>query len=73
MDQEFLILHFQQQDVKAYEKLYNMYCNSIAGVINNIVKDNDVTQEITQDVFIKAWNNSASYSSKKGPFFHLVA
>ncbi|PWG05395.1 RNA polymerase sigma factor [Polaribacter aquimarinus] len=72
MDLELLILQFQKKDVKAYEKLYNMYCNSISGVVYTIVKDNDVAQEITQDVFIKAWNNSDSYSSKKGRFFTWI-
>jgi len=69
MDQELLILQFQQKDVKAYEQLYNMYCDSVAGIINNIVKNNEVVEEITQDVFIKAWNNAESYSAKKGRFF----
>lgn len=69
MNQELLILQFQKKDVKAYEELYNMYCNSISGVVNNIVKDDNVAQEITQDVFIKAWNKADSYSAKKGRFF----
>ena len=72
MNQELLILQFQQKDVKAYEKLYNMYCDSISGVVNTIVKNNDVAQEITQDVFIKAWNKSDTYSSKKGRFFTWI-
>ena len=60
MNKEILILQFHQQDVQAYEKLYNAYCKSISGVINTIVKDAEVTEEITQDVFLKAWNNAAS-------------
>ncbi|QTD37903.1 sigma-70 family RNA polymerase sigma factor [Polaribacter batillariae] len=72
MNLEQLVLEFQQKDVKAYEKLYNMYCNSIFGVVNNIVKNDDVAQEITQDVFIKAWKNSTSYSAKKGRFFTWI-
>ena len=72
MDLELLILQFQKKDVKAYEKLYNMYCDSISGIVYSIVKDNDIAQEITQDVFIKAWNNSDSYSSKKGRFFTWI-
>ena len=67
-----LILQFQEKDVKAYEQLYNMYCKSISGVVNTIVKNTDVAQEITQDVFIKAWNKSDSYSSKKGRFFTWI-
>ena len=69
MNQELLIAQFQKKDVKAYEKLYSLYCDSISGVVNNIVKNDAVAQEITQDVFIKAWNNAESYSSKKGRFF----
>lgn len=69
MNQELLILQFQKKDVKAYEKLYNLYCDSISGVVNNIVKNDDVAQEITQDVFIKAWNKADTYSVKKGRFF----
>ena len=72
MDLELLILQFQKKDVKAYEKLYNMYCNSIAGVIFNIVKNDEVAQEITQDVFIKAWNKSDTYTAKKGRFFTWI-
>ncbi len=72
MNLDKLVLDFQQKDVKAYEKLYNMYCNSISGVVNTIVKNEDVAQEITQDVFIKAWNKSDSYSSKKGRFFTWI-
>lgn len=72
MDLDNLVLQFQQKDVKAYEKLYNMYCNSISGVVNTIVKNDDVAEEITQDVFIKAWNKSDSYSSKKGRFFTWI-
>ena len=69
MNQELLISQFQKKDVKAYEKLYSMYVDSISGVVNNIVKNDAVTQEITQDVFIKAWNKADTYSSSKGRFF----
>lgn len=72
IDNELLVKQFQAKDVKAYEKLYNMYCDSISGVVNTIVKNDDVAQEITQDVFIKAWNKSDTYSSKKGRFFTWI-
>lgn len=69
MNQEELILQFQEKNTKAYEKLYNIYCDSISGIVNNIVKNNEATQEITQDVFIKAWHKADTYSAKKGRFF----
>jgi RNA polymerase sigma-70 factor (ECF subfamily) len=69
MQLEQLVTRFQQKDAKAFEALYNMYSDSMQGVIYNIVRDQDIAQEVMQDVFIKAWNSADSYSTKKGRFF----
>jgi RNA polymerase sigma-70 factor (ECF subfamily) len=39
------------------------------GVIYNIVRDNEIAEEVMQDVFIKAWEKADSYNSSKGRFF----
>ena len=72
MELDLLLKKFKQKDIKAFEELHDMYADSIFGVVNNIVKNNEIAKEITQDVFIKAWNNSASYDSKKGRFFTWI-
>lgn len=72
MQLDLLITKFQQKDQKAFEELYNMYGDSMQGVIYNIVRDNDIAEEVMQDVFIKAWNNSSSYSPQKGRFFTWI-
>ena len=72
MNLDQLVLRFQQKDVSAFETLYNMYSNSMFGVVNNIVRDNNIAQEVMQDVFIKAWHNADSYSSNKGRFFTWI-
>lgn len=72
MDIDKLVEQFKQKDEKAFEKLYNMYSNSMQGVIFNIVRNNDIAEEVMQDVFIKAWNKSDTYSSKKGRFFTWI-
>ena len=69
MNLDLLVEQFQKKDEKAFESLYNMYSESMHGVIFNIVRDADIAQEVMQDVFIKAWNKSDTYSSKKGRFF----
>ena len=69
MELNALIADFQKKDAKAFESLYMMYSESMHGVIYNIVRDQDIAQEVMQDVFLKAWHNSDSYSSKKGRFF----
>lgn len=72
MQLEILIEKFKQKDEKAFETLYNMYSDSMQGVIYNIVRDADIAEEVMQDVFIKAWNNASSYSSEKGRFFTWI-
>lgn len=72
MQLEILVEKFQQKDEKAFETLYNMYSDSIHGVIFNIVRNDDIAQEVMQDVFIKAWHNANSYSSEKGRFFTWI-
>ncbi|AXT19608.1 sigma-70 family RNA polymerase sigma factor [Flavobacteriaceae bacterium AU392] len=72
MDISILVEKFKQKDQKAFQTLYEMYNESMLGVIFNIVKDTAISEEIMQDVFIKAWNNSDSYSPEKGRFFTWI-
>ena len=69
MQLEQLISKFQEKDVKSFEKLYEMYSDSMFGVIYNIVRNKEEAEEVLQDVFVKAWNSSSNYTSKKGRFF----
>jgi len=72
MNLDLLVEQFQQKNEKAFEQLYNMYSKSMHGVIFNIVRDDDIAEEVMQDVFIKAWHKSDSYSNKKGRFFTWI-
>ncbi|AXG71862.1 ECF RNA polymerase sigma factor SigK [Kordia sp. SMS9] len=69
MELEQLIEQFKNKDAKAFESLYDMYNDSIFGVVNTIVKNDTIATEVMQDVFIKAWNKSDTYTAKKGRFF----
>jgi len=72
MEMEELVKKFQNKDVKAFEKLYGMYSDSMHGVIYNIVRDHNVAEEVMQDVFVKVWQKSESYSKQKGRFFTWI-
>ena len=69
MQLEILISKFQKKDVKAFEELYEMYHQSISGVVYSVVRDQTITQDLVQEVFVKAWKNAESYSTEKGRFF----
>jgi len=72
MQLEELVKKFQQKDERAFETLYNMYSESMHGVIYNIVRDHNIAQEVMQDVFVKAWHKAESYNSSKGRFFTWI-
>jgi len=72
MNLENLVERFQQKDISAFEKLHSMYAENICGVINVIVRNDELSKEICQDVFVKIWNKSGSYNSSKGRFFTWV-
>lgn len=72
MEMEELVKKFQNKDVKAFEKLYAMYSDSMHGVIYNIVRDHNVAEEVMQDVFVKVWQKSENYSKQKGRFFTWI-
>lgn len=46
MQLEELIKQFQRKDEKAFESLYKMYSKSMQDVIYNIVRDNDIAEEV---------------------------
>ena len=69
MQPDKLILELKQKNEVAFSQIYDMYSENIFGIINTIVKDAEVAEEVLQDVFIKVWDKSDSYSNEKGRFF----
>ncbi|MBT8295169.1 MAG: sigma-70 family RNA polymerase sigma factor [Gramella sp.] len=72
MQQDGLILELQKGNQRAFERIYELYSESVYGIIYNILNDEKIAEEILQDVFLKIWNNSSSYNSDKGRFFTWI-
>ena len=72
MQQDGLILELQKGNEKAFERLYQLYSESIYGIIFSIVKDEKIAEEVLQDTFLKIWDNAKSYNSDKGRFFTWI-
>ncbi|MAP55007.1 sigma-70 family RNA polymerase sigma factor [Altibacter sp.] len=64
-----LILEMQNKNETAFSRIYSLYSEATYGIIYSIVLDEDIAQEVLQDVFVKVWDNSASYDITKGRFF----
>ena len=67
-----LINQLQAKNEKSFRHIYEMYSENLLGVIYTILKDEELSEEVLQDVFIKIWNNIDSYSEKKGRFFTWI-
>ncbi|WP_424492963.1 RNA polymerase sigma factor [Salinimicrobium sp. GXAS 041] len=72
MQQDQLIAELQLGNEKAFERIYELYSESIYGIIYSIIHDEKISEEILQDVFLKIWNNASSYNSDKGRFFTWI-
>jgi len=64
-----LIEKLKNQDTEAFSLLYDNYSSALYGIINTIVKDDEVAQDILQDVFMKIWKGVALYKREKGTLF----
>ncbi|WP_299763475.1 sigma-70 family RNA polymerase sigma factor [uncultured Dokdonia sp.] len=69
MQPDQLIAKFQQKDESAFAEIYARYSENILGVIHSVLHDQELSEEVLQDVFVKAWNNASSYNAQKGRFF----
>ncbi len=72
MDIEHLVNQLKQKDITAFEKLYEHYSVNICGAIYSIVRNSKLAQELTNDVFVKIWENAESYDVSKGRFFTWI-
>ncbi|CAN5571615.1 sigma-70 family RNA polymerase sigma factor [soil metagenome] len=69
IDENNLVSRLKARDTEAFELLYDRYSAAIYGVILKIVSKEDQAEEVMQDVFMKIWNNLASYDATKGRLF----
>lgn len=53
----------------ALDYLYDHYSGALYGVVFRILKKEEVSEEVLQDVFLKIWNKIDAYDSSKGKLF----
>mgnify|MGYP006426365263 FL=1 len=72
MQNEILIRQLKLKDQRAFSQLYDMYAESILGVIYTILNDQPLSEEVLQDTFFKVWDKADQYDAKKGRFFTWI-
>lgn len=69
MEESELVHRLKSHDKAALSYLYDKYSAALYGVASRIIKNDDVTEEVLQDVFVKIWNKIDQYDASKGRFF----
>jgi RNA polymerase sigma-70 factor (ECF subfamily) len=67
--QEELIVLIREKNQKAFSYLYDNYSKALFSVIYNITNDQEEGEDVLQNVFVKIWNNFASYDEQKGRLY----
>ncbi|GHE51253.1 MULTISPECIES: sigma-70 family RNA polymerase sigma factor [Roseivirga] len=69
MEESELVLRLKDRDKNAMAYLYDKYSAALLGVASRIIKDDDISEEVLQDVFMKIWNKIDQYDASRGRFF----
>ena len=69
LSEEALIAGLRAQDSQAIAALYDMYSATLYGVILQIVKIEEVAEDVLQEAFVKIWKSFDSYDEQKGRLF----
>lgn len=69
MSQEELLPLLRQKDDKAFTVLYDQYAKNLFGIVYNLLRNKDESEDVLQEVFIKIWKNLESYDESRGRLF----
>jgi len=64
-----LVHLLKQREQHVFSYLYDNYSGALLSIIYNIVKDEELANDVLQEVFVKIWRQVESYDSSKGRLF----
>lgn len=67
--EEFLYSALRSKSKTAFEYLYDNYSPALYGVIFNILKNEEASNDALQEVFVKIWNNFDSYNPERSRLY----
>lgn len=67
--EKHIIELLQERNEKAISLLYEHYGDTLFGVANKVVRDEELAQDVLQESFVKIWKKSDSYDASKAKLF----
>ncbi|MBP2384770.1 ECF RNA polymerase sigma factor SigK [Paeniglutamicibacter kerguelensis] len=63
---EDLMLQIATGNENAFEELYDRLSSQVFGLIRRILKDEAQSEEVTQEVFVEAWQQATRFDAARG-------
>jgi RNA polymerase sigma factor (sigma-70 family) len=67
--ENYLYSELRSKSRKAFEYLYDNYSAALYGVILNVLREEELSNDSLQEVFVKIWNNFDSYDPQKSRLY----
>jgi RNA polymerase sigma-70 factor (ECF subfamily) len=69
INNQHLVNRLQSKDKSVISVLYDMYSDTLYGIIFRIVEQEELAEDVLQESFIKIWKNGGKYDATKGTLF----
>lgn len=67
-DEAQLVQRLIERDQAALSQLYQQYSGLVYSIALRVVQNSSLAEEVTQDTFLKVWNQPTSWDSGRGKF-----
>ncbi len=68
LDDEELMQRLSYRDLTAFRALYNRYGNLVYSTALRVVRDAQIAEDMTQEIFLRIWRKPQSYLPQRGRF-----
>lgn len=66
MDDAALVSAIGRSSQEALAEAYNRHSGAVHGLARRILRDETLAEEITQEVFLRLWNNAEKFDAQRG-------
>lgn len=64
-----LVRRMQQRDPEAVGEIYDLYGRAVYSLVLRIVRKPETAQDLTQEIFLRAWTRSHLFDGEKGSLY----
>ena len=70
---DILLIHLRMDEERAFHEIYLRYWKKVYIIANRKLKSDKVAEEVTQDIFLKLWENRKTQQIKSLDFYLMAS